>query len=253
MPNIETLSMTAPAESMTRMAGNEGAKKRRMMTRRITRWARHALAVLGSGLLGMAAAPQSTSMTGEAYGVYATTLTGSQAKAPLATVPVAGGMGDAEALSVGVPGVVQAEDLLAIATGAGDSHDASAEASSVAGRINILSGLITAEGLVAQASSAIHETTVNSNADGSHFVGLLVNGVALPATPAPNTQVALPGVGRVILNEQVSGGDGVNSTAITVNMIHVLLETTVTNLLGVTTTVKQGEIIVGSASSSVVR
>jgi hypothetical protein len=224
------------------------------MTHRIVWRTRNALAVLaGSGLLGMAAAPQSTSVMGEAYGVYATTLTGSQAKAPLATVPVAGGMGDAEALSVGLSGVVQAEDLLAIATGAGDTHDASAEASSVAGRINILSGLITAEALVAQASSAIHGTTVNSNAAGSHFVGLLVNGVALPATPAPNTQVALPGVGRVILNEQVFGGDGVNSMAITVNMIHVLLETTVTNLLGVTTTVKQGEIIVGSAASSVVR
>lgn len=218
------------------------------MTRSITRWTRNALVALaGFGLLGMGAqASGSAAATGEAYGVFAITPAGSQTKAPLATAPTGGGMGDAEALSISIPGVVQAENLLSIATGSGDTHDASAEASSVAERINMLDGLITADGLVALAASAIHETTVNSNAAGSHFVGLMVNGVAMSATPAPNTEVDVPGVGRVILNEQLPRGDAVNSTGITVNMIHVLLQDSST---GATT----GEIIVGSASSSVTR
>src|SRR2546427_507414 len=63
---------------------------------------------------------------------------------------------------------------------------------------------------------------------------------ALDELPAPNTRVSLPGVGYVVLNEQIaSGGAG-----ITVNMIHVVLQNALT---GLTT----GEIIVASAFSSV--
>ncbi|HEV8381565.1 MAG TPA: choice-of-anchor P family protein [Gemmatimonadales bacterium] len=206
----------------------------------------------------MAAASQSVGVASEAYGVYANTLSGSQAKAPFATIPTGGGLGDAEAASTGVTGVAQAENLLSMASGAGDSHDASAEAATVAERINILSGLITADGLTALASSAFHGTTADANASGSELVGLVVNGVAIAGTPAPNTQISLPGVGQVILNEQLPSGDGVNSTGITVNMIHVLLQTVAPGsctLLGCTpsVTTTTGEIIVGSATSSVVR
>jgi hypothetical protein len=49
----------------------------------------------------------------------------------------------------------------------------------------------------------------------------------------------------VVLNEQIPTGDGVTSSGVTVNMIHLVL----TNLLGA----KTGEVIVGSATSSVTR
>ena len=61
---------------------------------------------------------------------------------------------------------------------------------------------------------------------------------------APNTQLPLPGVGYVVLNEQQITGDGVSSSGITINMIHVILQDVLT---GLTT----GEIIVGSAKSAV--
>jgi len=48
----------------------------------------------------------------------------------------------------------------------------------------------------------------------------------------------------VVLNEQQITGDGVSSSGITVNMIHVVLQDVLT---GLTT----GEIIVGSAKSAV--
>ena len=64
--------------------------------------------------------------------------------------------------------------------------------------------------------------------------------------PAPNTRMDLPGVGYVVFNEQIPTGDGVTSSGITVNMIHVVLQQL--GLFGYETT---GEIIVGSASSGV--
>ena len=61
---------------------------------------------------------------------------------------------------------------------------------------------------------------------------------------APNTRMDLPGVGYVVLNEQTVTGDGISSSSMTVNMIHVYLRDALT---GVTT----GEIVVGSAQSAV--
>lgn len=73
---------------------------------------------------------------------------------------------------------------------------------------------------------------------------------------APNTRINLPGVGYVVLNEQLRSGDGWSSSGIAVNMIHVVLQsvtggscTILGCLPGVLTTT--GEIIVGSASSGV--
>ena len=81
----------------------------------------------------------------------------------------------------------------------------------------------------------------------SMLLGVVVNGVPLAAddaTPAPNTRTDLPGVGYVVLNEQTVTGDGVHSSSMTVNMIHVYVRDALT---GVTT----GEIVVGSAQSAV--
>src|SRR2546421_679538 len=86
-----------------------------------------------------------------------------------------------------------------------------------------------------------------SEAGGSMLLGVVVNGVPLAAddaTPAPNTRTDLPGVGYVVLNEQTVTGDGVHSSSMTVNMIHVYVRDALT---GVTT----GEIVVGSAQSAV--
>jgi hypothetical protein len=69
-----------------------------------------------------------------------------------------------------------------------------------------------------------------------------VNGIAVGDSPAPNQQIALPGVGTVTLNEQTPRGNGQTTSGLTVNMIHVRL----TDLL---TGAQTGEIIVGNAQS----
>ncbi len=88
--------------------------------------------------------------------------------------------------------------------------------------------------------------TATSNALGSTLADLVVNGVRLTSgdgTVAPNTRVALPGVGYVVLNEQLPSGDGVHSSGLTVNLIHVVLQNALTGT-------RTGEIVVGSATSS---
>ncbi|HMG17372.1 MAG TPA: choice-of-anchor P family protein, partial [Gemmatimonadales bacterium] len=69
-----------------------------------------------------------------------------------------------------------------------------------------------------------------------------------------NTRMTLPGVGYVLLNEQRPSGDGVTTSGMTVNMIHVVLQEPVLGLLGQITGYRTvGNIVVGSATSSVTR
>jgi hypothetical protein len=168
-----------------------------------------------------------TAAQGESFGVAVRTATVNQ-KTPSAVLPADGTMAQDQASDVTVGSIVTAQNVFAIA--------ADGVSSATLGQVSILNGLITANGVVAMASSTIE----NSNAEGSSLANLVVNGVQL-SDPAPNTRVNLPGVGYVVLNEQIATSDG-----ITVNMIHVVLQRVV---LGVSQTT--GNIIVGSASSSV--
>lgn len=215
------------------------------MTRRLTRWALAALA-LALPLTGMPrqAGAQASAIDAEAYGVYVKTLTALKEKAPYAALPDGAVMADDQALSVDVPGVIDTEDLFATVTGAGDLHDSAAQSHATLGRVSILEGLITADAVVAMATSAIHGTTVESNADGSTFANLVVSGVLIAPEVAPNTRISLPGVGYVVLNAQSPSGDGVSSTGLTVQMIHVVLQDALTGA-------KTGDIVVGSARSYV--
>jgi len=170
----------------------------------------------------------------ESFGVSVSTVTVNQ-KTPSAVLPADGGTAQDQAGAVTVANLVTAQDVFAIVSGSSD--DASdAVSNATLGSVSILGGLITADGVVAVATS----TLGNSNADGSSLANLVVNGVQL-ADPAPNTRVNLAGVGYVVLNEQIPTDGG-----LTVNMIHVVLQQA--TLTGLRTT---GNIVVGSASSSV--
>ena len=176
-----------------------------------------------------------------AFGVAVRTATINQT-APSAVLPTDGTLAQSQANDVTVGTLVAAQDAFATATGATDDALSDAVSSATLGTVNILDGLITADGVVAMASSTID----NSNAEGSSLANLVVNGVQV-SDPAPNTRVDLPGVGYVVLNEQIATAGG-----ITVNMIHVVLQQPVLGLLGVITGYSTtGNIVVGSASSSV--
>jgi len=180
--------------------------------------------------------------TARSFGVQVSTPTINQT-ASSAVLPLGGDQAQSSSQSIAIGGLATAQDAFAIVNGDADpTYGSTAVSSATLGAVNLLNGLITADGVVAVASSWTG-TVTGSDGEGSSLANLVVNGVSV-ADPAPNTTLALPGVGYVILNEQIPTGDGVTSSGFTVNMIHVVLQNALTG-------VRTGEIIVGSASSSV--
>lgn len=189
--------------------------------------------------LTVPAAAWAQTATSRAVGVAVTTPT-ANVTSPLATLPGDGSMASDNTPNITVNGLAGADNLFAIATGG----DRSAEGSSTLENISLLNGLITATSVSALASSWLTDAGAGSNTTGSQLDNLVVNGVSYSSDVAPNTQVSLPGVGYVVLNEQQPTGDGVTSSGITVNMIHVVLTDALTGA-------RTGDIIVGSATSQV--
>ncbi|HKC38206.1 MAG TPA: choice-of-anchor P family protein [Gemmatimonadales bacterium] len=192
----------------------------------------------------LAGAVQAQSVTGKAFGTYVN-VAGIVAQSPVATLPTTGGMATGQVDAFGVPGSVDAQRLNAVTTGAVDSKKTGAQSTSEVEDVSTAGGAITADVVTAVATSYFGQFTGGSDATGSGFTNLAVNGVPVTEDVAPNTRVDLPGVGYAILNEQIPTGNGVTSWGMTVNMIHVVLQ----DFLGLTT----GEIIIGSARSSVTR
>lgn len=198
----------------------------------------------GVALATLAVAPVAAQTTA-AHGMAAmvSTLAGQQQFAS-AALPTYGGLSTADLDAASVAGLLGASALNSITSGMIDTHEASAQTTSELGSLQVLNGLISADQVLAVASSYADGSTASSNAVGSQLTGLVVAGQSFAAMPAPNTRVTLPGVGYVILNEQTVTGNGSSATGITVNMIHVVLQNALTGL-------KTGEIILGSASSAV--
>jgi hypothetical protein len=222
------------------------------------------LAALGLvvGLVaGLAAAGSAQSVGGQAYSTYVNTPLGFSGQSPLAVLPAVSGtdgaMADAEGSALNVAGALSSDFLNSITSGEIGTAETGAQSTASAASVNILNGLITADEVVANVMSSVTGSGAFSNADGSTFTNLTVAGRSLSGDQAlaPNTNISLPGVGYVVLNEQIPSGDGVTSSGLTVNMIHVYLQsltgggcTPLGCLPGVLTST--GEIIVGSAASN---
>lgn len=226
------------------------------------------LAVLGVAVeltAGFAVAGAAQSVSGKAYSTYVNTPLGSSGYSPLAVLPPVSGTDGAEADAAGsalnVAGALSSDFLNSITSGELGTAESGAQSTASAASVNILNGVITADEVVANVMSSVIQDGAFSNADGSTFTNLVVAGVPVTsddAAVAPNTSITLPGVGYVVLNEQILSGDGLTNTGLTVNMIHVYLQSLTggTCVLGVCTPgtlTNTGEIIVGSASSGAMR
>lgn len=190
-------------------------------------------------IFGLGQAEAQDSVSGEAYGVSVNAAGTTVPKTPDAVLPPGGGMTQAEAAGISVPNLVGTDALSALSTGA----IGGAVSLSTVKNVNLLDGLITAKLVVPISSSSADGGSAESDAAGSALVDLVVNGVPVEVT-APNTTIDIPGVGTVILNEQVPSGDGTSSSGLVVNMIHVVLKDPLTGT-------KTGDIVVGSAASGV--
>lgn len=200
-----------------------------------------ALALLSSLTLFPDTAQAQWRVSGTGFGSSVRAL-GATTQSPVATLPADGGYATGESQTFGVPSFVSAEWLTAVTTGGADDGSGSASAQTVSEveKVSVLDGLVRADVVTAIASSHAVGDGAGSNADGSGFVNLVVNGTPITTDVAPNTRIDIPLVGYVVLNEQTRSGDGASSTGITLNMIHVHL-------------LNGDEIILGSASTSVAR
>jgi hypothetical protein len=181
------------------------------------------------------------SLSGEGYGASV-----NNTKSGSTTLPAGGGVGVADSDSLGVGVSVVAGWTTSITSGAIGAQAASSQTISSLEDVNILGGTIRAKFVSAVASSTANGASASSNSFGSVLTDLSINGLPVGSgdfTPGPNTRIDLPGVGFVLLNEQTPSGDGVRSSGMTVNMIHVVL-------IDALTGVQTGDIIVGSSSSA---
>lgn len=86
--------------------------------------------------------------------------------------------------------------------------------------LNVLDGLITATEVKSVSTTSKDASGFHLSSAGSTFANLVVAGVPITVTPAPNTTIALLGVGTVVLNEQIAETHQ-KAANLTVNMIHV--------------------------------
>jgi hypothetical protein len=113
---------------------------------------------------------------------------------------------------------------------------------SVAG-VSLL-GLIGASGITSVASETVDKHTVTASSAGTQFAGLSVAGQNLPVDVPANTQVPLPLLGYVVVNEQIGPKPG-HAGAMTVNGLHVYITTA--NLLNLPV---GAEIVVAHATAT---
>ena len=93
-------------------------------------------------------------------------------------------------------------------------------------RLNLLGGVIQVDALQAVAASSVKDGKSTGSADGSGFSGLTIAGVGIPANLPPNSNLPLPLLGNVTVNEQTVNDDG----SVVVNGLHIKITTV--NLLG---------------------
>lgn len=147
------------------------------------------------------------------------------------------------AASVSVPSL-QTGTIDTSASSVATSTAVAATSSSTVQSATLLGGLVSATVVKSVSTTSRNDATgaFGVSAAGTTFAGLTVAGVPISGTPAPNTRLTLPGVGYVILNQQVSH-TGRRSADLTVTGLHLVV-TLSTPLAPVGT-----QIIVGAAES----
>lgn len=175
------------------------------------------VALMLAGLLAWPAVCRAQTVTGQARAAQAT-VTGPLGTTTTTTLSDTGTLSgtndarDASLLTASVPTVLDAEVFSAAAISSSDEVDSQASLGSL--NLTIAGIGITADSVVAQASSVLGMGSMGS----SDISGLSIGGVPIVVTGAPNQMVAFPG-GQAVINEQTTDPSG----TITVNGLHVTI------------------------------
>jgi uncharacterized protein YdbL (DUF1318 family) len=167
-----------------------------------------------------------TQYTGDAYGSYA--FVGSTVKVGKTAVVTLGGCGTLTppvtnsntVASVNGDPLVDTGLVNTTASATNQNGTQTALASADVHEVNVLQGTITADEVKSVAATSLDASGFHTSSDGSAVVNLSVNGQSFAGVPDPNTTIALPGLGKVVLNEQI-GSIKNKSASFQVNMIHV--------------------------------
>ena len=146
-----------------------------------------------------------------------------------------------------VGGVLSSGTGVTTAFGGPTTSGTVAKTTATVQNVELLGTLIVADTVKAVAQDTFRNGQRFSSTQGTQFLGLEVAGVAVPVDVAPNTRIDLPGIGFVIVNEQILPAAG--STARTqVNGLRVKVNKN--NTLGIPVGT---QIIVAHADSTAVR
>jgi hypothetical protein len=164
--------------------------------------------------------------TGNAYGTYAnvgnTVVSGKSALITFGCTTTAGQHFSNTIASVHIPSVLDTGAVNSTgATIATTGSVASTTSADVHG-VSLLGGVITATEVAAVSTTSNDSGGFHFDSTGTGIVNLAINGVPVTVAPPPNTTVPLPGIGSVVLNEQIQH-QGPNAASFTVNMIHVTI------------------------------
>src|SRR5437899_1680652 len=205
---------------------------------------RHYVSSLAAiGLLVGATSAHSNSVSGEAFGISVNAAGVRVGPTPHVVLPSDGGMVRDQLLNITVPNAAASTTLGVVTTGSIGPNTASAQSSATVEQVNLLNGVVAAQLVIAMSGSTANGSTATSTSEGSTLIGLSINGSPpTDVAPSPNTRISIPGA-TVILNEQIASGDGVHTSALTVNMIHVVLNDPTGTITG--------DAIVASAHSDV--
>src|SRR6266702_4953580 len=175
------------------------------------------VALMLAGVLAWPAASRAQTVAGQARATQAT-ITGPLGTTTTTKLSDTGTLGgtndarDASLLTASVPSLLDAEVFSAATISFSDEVDSEASL----GNLNLtVAGMgITADSVVAQASSVLGMGSMGSSA----VSNLSIGGVSVFVTSGPNQTIAIPG-GQVVINEQTIDSTG----TITVNALHVIV------------------------------
>jgi len=171
--------------------------------------------------LAQAAPPAGCTVAGEAFGAQITAA-GVLNLAKVADVVLPGA--PATVANATVTGVLTSGNVTDSSTDVSTPTQASATSTSNVQNVAILGAAVTADSVTAVATSVSNGASASSSPAGTTFANLRINGVAQGAVAA-NTTVPLPGIGSVIINEQVPSGNGTTTSGLLVNALHVRVTT----------------------------
>ena len=201
-----------------------------------------------NGLAVSASGPgAATRVSGEAYGLAVGQPPQPAGGSPYVTLPPEGGSvsDSSPGTGLGFGGTVGSLDqLTATTSGSLSGEDGRVNSVATLGFVELFTGIVRASDVRVVASSSVDGGRASSSGNAS-FGNLSVAGLAYP-NPRPNERVELPGLGYVILNEQLVGGDGHSSSSIVVRAIHLHVSAP-----GVLDVPRDTDFVVGAASSGV--